>query len=261
MEHKQFKADDMTLDDTGHVNFRFAKMNVIDHDGDIILPGAFEEGKTILLSAWNHGSWNNGSANLPIGKGVIHELNGYATFDGDFNLKTQIGRDHYETVKFNANIQEYSFGFNVLEKSFTTDMETNREIRVLKKLDTSEASPVLLGAGIDTGTNMIKSAEPTKDESAKSKRYKEHAELILESCADFVKRSQSIADLRTEEGKEAASEKNREGLKAIAAKLMEASMELKRIADTDIEAKEAEAHAEAVALFAQIEANELTRSA
>ena len=254
MEHKQFKADDMTLDDTGHVNFRFAKMNVIDHDGDIIFPGAFEEGKTILLSAWNHGSWKDGSASLPIGKGVIHELNGYATFDGDFNLKTQIGRDHYETVKFNANIQEYSFGFNVLEKAFTTDTETNREIRILKKLDTSEASPVLLGAGIDTGTNSIKSADKSiLVDGAKSKQYKEHAELVLEACADFVKRSQSIADLRTEEGKEAASEKNREGLKAIAAELSKAASELKRIAETDSEAEEVQAKQKAAELVAQFE--------
>jgi len=254
MEHKQFKADDMTLDDTGHVNFRFAKMNVIDHDGDIIMPGAFEEGKSILLSAWNHGSWGNGGANLPIGKGVIREVNGYAVFDGDFNLKTQIGRDHYETVKFNAAIQEYSFGFNVLEKSFTTDSETNREIRVLKRLETSEASPVLLGAGIDTGTNTIKSANKTAlIDGAKSKQYKEHAEMVLEACVDFVKRSQSIADLRTEEGKEAASEKNREGLKAIAAELLKASNELKRIAETDTEADEAEARRKAAELVARFE--------
>ena len=113
---------------------------------------------------------------------------------------------------------------------------------------------MLLGAGIGTRTIDVKSADKLESlPGAKSKQYKEHAELVLEACADFVKRSQSIADLRTEEGKESASEKNREGLKAIAAELSKAANELKRIADTDSEAEEVQAKQKAAELVAQFE--------
>ena len=254
MEHKIFKADDVAIDDKGHINFRFAKLGVVDHDGDIIMPGAFQAGKTVLLSSWNHGSWREGGNNLPIGKGVIFEKEGYATFDGDFNLATETGRDHYETVKFNAGIQEYSFGFDILEKSSSINPETKQENRVLVKLDTFETSPVLLGAGIETGTNSIKSI------GAESREYKDHAQMILDACSDFVKRSQSIADLRQAKGKEPASEKNRDGLKAIASELTKAAGELTRLATSGSEAEVKALNAEAAALLAQIESNQAIRS-
>lgn len=254
MEHKVFKADNVSVDDKGHINFRFAKLGVVDHDTDIIQPGAFQQGKTVLLSAWNHGSWSQGGSSLPIGKGIISEENGYAIFDGDFNLATEIGRDHYETVKFNGAIQEYSFGFDILEKTSKIDNTTNRENRVLIKLNTFEASPVLLGAGIETGTNSIKSL------GAESTTYQEHAETLLAAIVDFVKRSQSIADLRTEKGKEPASVKNRDNLKAISTDLVKAATELKRIAENDPEADALKSRAEVAAIMSQFEINELVRS-
>jgi hypothetical protein len=172
MERKTFAIKDATVNDAGHVNFRFAKLGVMDKGNDVIDPGAFENGKQILLSSWNHSSWGNG---LSVGKGTIQEKDGYAVFDGDFNLKSAAGKDHYETVKFNGDLQEYSFGFDVLasqdmmycascQKQVSSDtcptcgtMAT--KARRLMKLSTFEASPVLLGQGIDTGTNNIKSLE------------------------------------------------------------------------------------------------------
>lgn len=253
MEHKIFKADNVEIGDKGHINFRFAKLGVVDHDGDIIMPGAFQAGKTVLLSSWNHGSWREGGGSLPIGKGIISEQEGYAVFDGDFNLATATGRDHYETVKFNAGIQEYSFGFDILEKSSSVNPDTKQENRILVKLDTFETSPVLLGAGIQTGTNSIKSI------GAEPKTYQEHADALSEAVSDFVKRSQSIADLRQEKGKDPASEKNRDGLKALASKLTEAAGELTRLATTGSDAEAKALNAEAAALFAQIESNQLAR--
>lgn len=251
MEHKVFKADNIQIDDKGHINFRFAKLGVVDHDGDIIQPGAIETGKTVLLSVWNHGSWGSRPT---IGKGVIFELAGYAIFDGDFNLATVSGREHYETVKFNGNIQEYSFGFDVLEKNITVDPATKRENRILVKLNIIETSPVLLGAGIETGTNSIKSL------GTESTTYQEHAETLVVAVSDFVKRSQSIADLRTEKGKEPASVKNRDGLKAIATELTKAASELNRIALSDPEPDALKALAEIAAIMSQLEINELVRS-
>lgn len=153
-------------------------------------------------------------------------------------------------MKFNAGIQEYSFGFDILEKSSSIDPTTKQENRVLVKLDTFETSPVLLGAGIETGTNSIKS-------KGEAQTYQDHAELILADVGEFVKRSQSIADLRQEKGKEPASVKNRDGLKAIASELTKAAGELTRIALSDPEAEAKQLNAEAAVLFAQLEVKEL----
>lgn len=79
----------------------------------------------------------------------------------------------------------------------------------------------------------------------------------MEAVADFVKRSQSIADLRAEKGKEPASVKNRDGLKAIASELTKAAGELTRIAITDVEADEKKLRAEVASIMAQIELSEI----
>lgn len=248
-ELKQVHLKDASISEAGMVKAVFATLNVIDHDGDIIMPGSIPNGHPVRMSAYNHSSWQNA---LPVGKGTISEVGDQLIFDGQFFLDTADGADTYKTVKNLGDLVEWSFGFDVLEKGFANDNGT--EVRLLKRLNVTEVSPVLLGAGIGTRTIDVKSADKLESlPGAKSKQYKEHAELILEACADFVKRSQSIADLRTEEGKEAASEKNREGLKAISAELFKAASELKRIAKTDTEADEAEAKQKAAELVAQFE--------
>ena len=248
-ELKQVHLKDASISEAGMVKAVFATLNVIDHDGDIIMPGSIPNGHPVRMSAYNHSSWQNA---LPVGKGTISEVGDQLIFDGQFFLDTADGADTYKTVKNLGGLVEWSFGFDVLEKGFAND--NGKEVRLLKRLNVTEVSPVLLGAGIGTRTIDVKSADKLESlPGAKSKQYKEHAELVLEACSDFVKRSQSIADLRTDEGKEAASEKNREGLKAIAAELSKASGELKRIAETDSEADEAEAKQKAAELVAQFE--------
>lgn len=250
-ELKQVHLKDASISEAGMVKAVFATLNVIDHDGDIIMPGSIPNGHPVRMSAYNHASWGNA---LPVGKGTISEVGDQLIFDGQFFLDTADGADTYKTVKNLGDLVEWSFGFDVLDRGVTTDAASGREVRLLKRLNVTEVSPVLLGAGIGTRTIDVKSADKLESlPGAKSKQYKEHAELILEACSDFVKRSQSIADLRTEEGKEAASEKNREGLKAIEAELSKAASELKRIAETDSEADEAKSKQDAAELVARFE--------
>lgn len=249
-ETKQYHVKEMTIADTGKVRAVFATLGVVDNQGDIIMPGAIEQGKAVRISAYNHASWGN---SMPVGKGTISELGNELVFDGQFFLDTDGGAETYKTVKNLGDLAEWSFGFDVLEKSYEVIEGTER--RKLLKLDTYEVSPVLLGAGINTRTLDIKSA----DHGAKT--YQEHAELILEDVADFVKRSQSIAELRAEKGKDKASEKNRDGLKALASELSKAEGELRRLAETDTEADAVKARADVAALFAQFETNEIMRSA
>jgi HK97 family phage prohead protease len=255
METKRFKAISLEFkdDQPGHIVIKFSRLNDRDKDNDVTVPGAFGN-QRVLLSVYNHGtSIGKGAEALPIGKGEISEIGDIAVFDGDFFLDTQSSIDHYRTLKNTGDLQEYSYSFDVTQKSFGK-WKDGVDVRFIEKSKVYEVSPVLVGAGNDTETMAIKNADKsTLIDGAKSKQYKEHAELVLEACADFVKRSQSIADLRTEEGKEAASEKNREGLKAIAAELSKAASDLKRIAETDSEAEEVQTKQKAAELVARFE--------
>lgn len=153
MERKVYKGH-LTLKADGQPGeFRavFATLNVKDHDGDVTLPGAFTEGEPAIISHWNHG-WEE----LPVGKGVVHADDNEAWIDGAFFLTTQTGKEHYETVKSLGELQEWSYGFEILDAE---DGKLEGEpVRFLKRLRVIEVSPVMQGAGIDTRTAAIKSA-------------------------------------------------------------------------------------------------------
>jgi len=160
IEHKsiQFKFKE---ESPGAFVARIAQFNVLDADGDVTIPGAFPAGKNILISSYQHGSW---MGELPVGRAVIGgEADGFAIADGQFNLATASGKEHYEAVKFSAELQEWSYGFKVLEQGNEEEIEAwakehdgARPNRILKKVDPFEISPVLKGAGAGTATMAIK---------------------------------------------------------------------------------------------------------
>jgi hypothetical protein len=145
-----------TEGDEGSVVALFAKLNVEDHDGDVTLPGAFETGKRVLISQYNHSSWMNGGSGLPVGTGHIEEKGDEAIFTGKFNLNMQAGRETYEAVKMAGANQEWSYGFRPVDVS--PGVHDGKQVQLLKKLDVFEVSPVIRGAGIETRTVDIKSA-------------------------------------------------------------------------------------------------------
>jgi hypothetical protein len=180
--------------DQGLVRAVFATLNVEDSDGDITEPGAFGN-QNVRLGAWGH-AWQQ----LPVGKGVISEESDKAIFDGSFFLDTEAGQQHFLTVKNLAELQEWSYGFRVLESEAS---EVNgRRVRLLKKLQVFEVSPVMQGAGVDTMTVGIKGADLT---------FADHAEHVLADVQAFIERSGSLADLRSKEGRD-LSAANRERL-------------------------------------------------
>lgn len=151
-----FKADGAE----GEFTAEFATLNVIDHDRDVILPGAFHENRETLIEPWNH---NYGE--LPVGKGVIHEKDDKAIVDGKFFLETQAGLDHYHVVKALGPLQEWSFTFDI-EKNSQGKFE-DQPVQFLEKLDVWGVAPVTRGAGIDTRTVSIKNQ--TEDEASNGK--------------------------------------------------------------------------------------------
>jgi HK97 family phage prohead protease len=148
----EFKAIKLQLKEgapEGSVLAVFSTFNVIDKDGDVTLPGAFEDGAPVRISSWGH-KWYE----LPVGRGAIRVDEGKAMLDGRFFMDTTGGADTYRTVKGLEELQEWSYGYNVLE-SEDGEFEGQRA-RILKKLEVTEVSPVMRGAGVDTGTLAIK---------------------------------------------------------------------------------------------------------
>lgn len=147
----EFKANDQ-----GQVTAVFSRLNVVDHDGDVTLPGAFTSGAKVRISAYNHASWDGA---LPVGKGVIHEQGDVALLEGQFFMGTTHGKDTFETVKQLGDLGEWSYGYDVKESEQGT--HEGMPVRFLKALDVHEVSPVLLGAGIGTHTVAAKNRDRT----------------------------------------------------------------------------------------------------
>ncbi len=221
------KAVSLTLDEAKEGSFiaRIATLDVIDKDGDVTMARAFPDGKEILVSAYMHGSW---MGSLPVGKAVIQEKEGEVLGVGEFNLKTESGKEHYEAVKFTAELQEWSYAFKVLEIGSDKEIEAwgkahgdARPSRMLKKLDPFEMSPVLLGAGQDTATLAIKNDKTT---------YADQAEMALAAVTELVTRTESLADLRRKEGR-VLSSANRERMKKLLGMLSSVASDLKELLD------------------------------
>jgi len=162
--------------DSGHVTAIFARFNVIDHDGDVTLPGAFEDGAPVRISSYNHGSWGG---SLPVGRGVIKVVGDeYAALDGQFFMDTSHGRDTFLTVKSMAELGEWSYGYDTLESE--SGQVEGEDVNFLKKQKVHEVSPVLLGAGIGTQTlsaKAFKIDDATDDELAE--QVKSAVEALL----------------------------------------------------------------------------------
>lgn len=146
--------------DKGLVEALFSTFDVVDHDGDVTEKGAFGDQK-VRISAYNHGSWHGA---LPVGKGIISETDGGAVLKGQFFLDTTAGRDTFEVVKEMGDLQEWSYGYDVIEAEQGT--KDGQDVQVLKKLKVHEVSPVLLGAGIDTRTLAVKGLVGKDDTAA-----------------------------------------------------------------------------------------------
>lgn len=128
-----------------------ATLDAIDHDGDTYDPGAFGEQTAKVLDGHIWGG-------PPLGKARVYEQGNQALAEFQLNLGTQAGADWHKSLRFDLEqgtpLQEWSFGFRVLDAE--TETRDGDRVRVLKKLQVYEISPVVLGAGIGTRTVAIK---------------------------------------------------------------------------------------------------------
>jgi len=152
--HVELKADEGAPE--GSFKAVFATLNVIDHDGDVTLPGAFEDGQEVRIGHWGHQI-----DEPPVGKGVLRSNEDEAWVDGRFFTNTSAGKEHYLTVKEMGPMQEWSYVFDVLDEG--PGESEGQEVRFLKALEVYSVDPVMLGAGIATRTEMVKERKASSD--------------------------------------------------------------------------------------------------
>lgn len=167
----------------------FSTLSVKDHDGDVTLPGAFDDGAKMPVSAYNHASW---SGKLPVGKAVIKTTDKEAQAHGQFFTDTQDGHDTFMTVKrlHEDGIGEWSYGYDTVKFSFG-DWSANGDphgpkenVRFLEKLKVHEVSPVLVGAGIGTYTVAAKGVNDGELEQILRSLSPDRRKSILDSFRD-----------------------------------------------------------------------------
>jgi hypothetical protein len=218
-ERKTFTPTQLKLTETGEVTVAFAQIGVVDRDDDLTEPGAFPT-KSVPMSAYGHSSW---MGELPTGKGAIHEEGGWAIFSGAFFMQTDQGRNTHQTVKDMAELQEWSYGYLATDYEFVE--RDGKTVRILKKVDVYEVSPVLVGAGVGTHTRAIKTAD-----LGAGLPYAEHLSLGLETVKAILVRSKDRAEFRAKEGR-TLSKSDRERLTALADELGTATGELRGFLD------------------------------
>jgi hypothetical protein len=189
---KSFVPHGMKLDEAGSIELAFAQFNVIDHDGDVTLPGAFPT-KEVPMSAYGHTSWDGA---LPVGKGTISESGDWAIFKGQFFMDTTAGRDTHATLKGLGALAEYSYGYTVPKDGSSRGQFGGQDVRFLKTLDPHEISPVLKGAGIGTHTLAIKSGAPGPDAS-----YADQLLWYSEGLPALIDRFKGHAEARAKDGR------------------------------------------------------------
>lgn len=204
---------ELKADSDGEFRAVFATLDVVDHDMDVTRPGAFQDGKEVIV-----GSWGHKSAELPVGKGVIRERGSEVFVEGKFFKDTQPGRDTYATVKELGALGEWSYVFSVTKQSFG-EFE-GRQVRFLEGLKVYSVDPVLAGAGIGTRTTDIKSNSRLT--------FLEHGAAIGQQVDEYVRRVKERVAVREAEGKTLSTD-NVASLKALVESLAELKGELEQL--------------------------------
>lgn len=228
-ENLSFKNAPIELKEDGdkrYIEAVFSLFDTIDSDNDVTKSNALRSGysgnKVPLV--WNH-DWSK-----VIGRGIIETDNQKAVFKGYF-LNTEAGKEAYNTVKEMQDMQQFSYGFQVMKSSKGTHIDSKGEevpVRVLEDVKVWEVSPVLVGAQQNSFVQALKSGLEPYDEidtefeeiiepevssttdasiskSQQGLRLGEHAVASLEELKAFTERIEDLASLRNSEKKTLSS--------------------------------------------------------
>ena len=148
--------------DTRYIEAVFSLFETIDSDNDVTKANSLRSGYTgnKVPLVWNH-DWSK-----VIGRGIIETDNQKAVFKGYF-LNTEAGKEAYETVKAMQDMQQFSYGFQVMKSTKGTHIDSKGEevpVRVLEDVKVWEVSPVLVGAQQNSFVQALKSGLQTFDD-------------------------------------------------------------------------------------------------
>ena len=228
-ENLSFKNAPIELKEDGdkrYIEAVFSLFETIDSDNDVTKANALRSGYTgnKVPLVWNH-DWSK-----VIGRGIIETDNQKAVFKGYF-LNTEAGKEAYNTVKEMQDMQQFSYGFQVMKSSKGTHIDSKGEevpVRVLEDVKVWEVSPVLVGAQQNSFVQALKSGLEPYDEidtefeeiiepevssttdasiskSQQGLRLGEHAVASLEELKAFTERIEDLASLRNSEKKTLSS--------------------------------------------------------
>ncbi len=158
--------------DNRYIEAVFSLFDTIDSDNDVTKANALRSGYTgnKVPLVWNH-DWSK-----VIGRGIIETDNQKAVFKGYF-LDTEAGKEAYETVKAMQDMQQFSYGFQVMKSSKGKHIDSKGEevpVRVLEDVKVWEVSPVLVGAQQNSFVQALKSGLESFDEEIETPEQQEN---------------------------------------------------------------------------------------
>lgn len=201
-QRKGLSDFELKASDRGSFRATIATFNSVDHDGDVTFAGAFPVGKQIIVGAYNHTSMPQLGGALPTGVATIGADASRAWIEGKF-FPTPQGEAMYETVKALGPVAEWSYAYPPPKTAPRTSDQMRpypEAKRGIVGVDPVEASAVVRGAGLDTGTDFIKSAGTS----------------LADLLADEQKATALLAELKAGA---AISRANRDRLAAVIAEL------------------------------------------
>ena len=165
-----------------------------------------------------------------------------AIVDFKLNLDSPTAKEWHSALKFDLEqgqpLQEWSYGFDILEES-RGEFE-GEQVRFLKSLRVHEASPVLVGAGINTRTLAL------KERGMKLSDQFQLAENALVETRAVLTRMKAVLEMRRSDRKNPLSPDNRGRLEGLAKQLAEIQSDIEML----MKQPEAESVVDGAALFA-----------
>ena len=208
---KAFGHIDIKDEAKGEVEAVIATLNVVDREGDVILPDAIKSGSRVIMSSYGHntvGSLFGDGGSMPAGKGKIVVDENKALFRGNVFMDMQIGRDTLSMLKHMGSDQEWSFGFRVIGSEVPDEAWRKRGAeRILTKLDCFEVSPVLIGAGVGTRTVLAKEAQDAADAAQKKANEDAAAQKAADEAAAVE--AKRLEEVRTKAARSAMEDFDR----------------------------------------------------
>lgn len=138
-------------------------MGVIDKDGDVIDPVAFNGSiaKNLPIPVLAGHDQHQVVGKVLTARPVHINDNEYKLYTlMQMNMETQAGKEAFSNVKGNF-IREWSVGFNVGEDGIEYEGKGKDQVRRIKNLDWVEVSAVIRGASPQTATISAKSDDDT----------------------------------------------------------------------------------------------------